>query len=408
VLDSPMERLLEVLEEAIPDVVQRGATTICTEIPAYARIADDKLVADVGETLSRNLHLLLEVLRSGAPVTHEQLGFIRAPTTRRLRMRLPLADYLHAYRIGHRIIWDTIASCAEDEGSRDAAFEFVGPMMEFVNTISTHVAEVWVEVEQLLVAEGERVRRDVLEELLTGARPTRGPRTEALRAAGLADGSSYVVITALPATPPNDEHLLRVAAMALGGVGKGAPSPLAVPRGDEIVAVVPLEHDQRHAVAQRLRAARTEVAELGVELAIGASTVVTGFDHMQAAYREATDARTLSGAATFLCLCELSAFEYLALRGDETAERLISPPVAEFVRSDLADGGALTTTLLAYAAADLNAKAAAERLHIHVNTAHYRLTRIAERTGADLRSLQAVIEILIAIKLAHGRASGPV
>jgi transposase len=31
--------------------------------------------------------------------------------------------------------------------------------------------------------------------------------------------------------------------------------------------------------------------------------------------------------------------------------------------------------------------AAAERLHLHVNTAYYRLERIAERTGCDLRRL---------------------
>lgn len=389
----------------IPEVVEHGGLTICTEIPAYARIVDDKLLADVRATFRQNLNLLVEVLRSGRPVSDEQLGFIHAPTTRRLRLRLRLADYLHGYRIGHRITWEAIASCAVDEESRDAAFEFVGPMMEFVNAISTHVAAVWVEVEQLLVAEGERVRRDVLEELLAGSRPIAGPRTEALRAAGLSTTTAFVVISALPAVPPSDEHLLRVAAKALGEVGKKAPSPLAVPRGDEIVAAVPLEHEQAHAFGTRLRTARTKLADLGVDLTIGTSTVVPSLDQFQAAYREANDARALSGGSRILCLCELSAFEYLALRGDATTERLIPPAVTEFVNADLAEGGVLTTTLLEYAATDLNAKAAAERLHIHVNTAHYRLTRIAERTGADLRNLQAVIEILIAVKLAHGRAS---
>jgi DNA-binding PucR family transcriptional regulator len=69
------------------------------------------------------------------------------------------------------------------------------------------------------------------------------------------------------------------------------------------------------------------------------------------------------------------------------------------VAEDRENGGHLIDTLLAYAESDLNAKAAAERLLIHVNTAHYRLGRIAERTGCDLRRLPDVIDLLIAVRL---------
>jgi DNA-binding PucR family transcriptional regulator len=69
------------------------------------------------------------------------------------------------------------------------------------------------------------------------------------------------------------------------------------------------------------------------------------------------------------------------------------------VEEDAAGGGALTGTLLVYAAANLNAKVTAERLYIHVNTAHHRLSRIEEKTGCDLRDLADVQELLIAIKL---------
>jgi sugar diacid utilization regulator len=66
---------------------------------------------------------------------------------------------------------------------------------------------------------------------------------------------------------------------------------------------------------------------------------------------------------------------------------------------DREHGGHLIATLLASADADLNAKAAAEALLIHPNTAHYRLARIAEKTGSDLRRLPDVIDLLIAIRL---------
>ena len=66
---------------------------------------------------------------------------------------------------------------------------------------------------------------------------------------------------------------------------------------------------------------------------------------------------------------------------------------------DREHGGHLIQTLLAYAEADLNAKVAAEALMIHPNTAHYRLKRIEEKTGTDLRRLPNVIDLLIAIRL---------
>ena len=82
---------------------------------------------------------------------------------------------------------------------------------------------------------------------------------------------------------------------------------------------------------------------------------------------------------------EMSAFEWLTLRADATARRLIAPAIHAFLAQDADEGGPLISTLRAYVDCDLNARRAAERLHVHVNTAHYRLGRIAERTGCDLR-----------------------
>ena len=116
------------------------------------------------------------------------------------------------------------------------------------------------------------------------------------------------------------------------------------------------------------------------------------------------DRESLGPEGGLIALPDLSAFEYLTLRSDATASRLIAPAVRRFVQEDAAACGALTSTLVAYAKANLNAKVAAQRLHVHVNTAHYRLSRIEEKTGCDLRDLADVQELLIAIELANGRS----
>jgi sugar diacid utilization regulator len=360
----------------------------------------------VADHTALHLEAIVRSLRSGRPVTREDLIFVRAPTTRRARRQIPLGDYLHAFRIGHRFIWRTLISGADDDQSRAAALTLVEPVIEFINIVSTHVAEVYVEVEQLLLARGERVRRDLLDDLLAARRPPLGPRDEARRAASIEADGTHVVLTARPDTTDVDEHALHAAAAALGRTGATATMPLSVLRGEEIVAIVPAAPAQAPALSEAVRIARVKLAEQGMPLTIGASTIVTGLEQLPAAYREACDARTIAAKhGGVLCLCALDAFDCLTLLGNETASRLIAPHIASFVSDDLANGGVLTTTLLEYAAADLNAKVAAEHLYIHVNTAYHRLGRIAERTGRDLRSLNDVIDLMIAIKLAQSHGS---
>jgi sugar diacid utilization regulator len=88
------------------------------------------------------------------------------------------------------------------------------------------------------------------------------------------------------------------------------------------------------------------------------------------------------------------------MKGDLTAQRLLAPGIRSFIAQDTQDGGTLIETLNEYIASDLNVRAAAERLRIHVNTAHYRLGKIAASTDRDLRRIPDLIEILIAARLA--------
>jgi DNA-binding PucR family transcriptional regulator len=171
-------------------------------------------------------------------------------------------------------------------------------------------------------------------------------------------------------------------------------------RQEEIVAVTPVPQGGATAAVAGLRRAVTGLQQRHIALAAGVSTERTGLADVADAYAEARIARdSLGAAAGVLALPLLTSLDYLVLRDDETARRLIRPQVRRFVEEDVAAGGTLIATLAEFAASDLNAVAAAERLHLHVNTAYYRLDRIAERTGCDLRRLADVMELLIALRL---------
>jgi PucR C-terminal helix-turn-helix domain/GGDEF-like domain len=401
-----MERIAQMLAARRAELAEATLRAICSAVPAYAAIGDAALLADVTLHVAENHDALSASLLRGRPVTAEDLGFIRPHAALRARRGVPVADFLHAFRIGHRVIWEAILELVgRDPAVSQAALPAAGLVMEFIDVASTHAAQAYLEAQQLLLAEGDRVRRDLLEDLLAGRPPAPGPRGTAARAAGLASGERCMVIVAVPVAAPDDELALRSAASTLARACGGALRPLTVVRQDEIVIVRALERHDPRELSEPVAGAQRELVAAGVRLAVGLSTAFSTVAGIPDAYTEACTAlESLGPEGGVLSLAELSAFDYLTLRADATARRLVSERVRRFVEDDAANGGTLTDTLLAYAQANLNAKVAAERLYVHVNTAHHRLARIEAKTGCDLRDLTDVQELLIATKLARGQA----
>jgi sugar diacid utilization regulator len=89
----------------------------------------------------------------------------------------------------------------------------------------------------------------------------------------------------------------------------------------------------------------------------------------------------------------------MALRADTTTWELVPEKVRRFLEEDAQEGGPLLSTFLGYVESDLNVKLAGRRLHMHTNTARYRLGRIAERTGLDMRSFEDVTTLYVAARL---------
>jgi DNA-binding PucR family transcriptional regulator len=150
----------------------------------------------------------------------------------------------------------------------------------------------------------------------------------------------------------------------------------------------------------RLELAVDELSNRGIDLGIGISTSHDSLTECSDAYAEASRAHLgLRGQRGVLALPAVGVFEYLLLCADQTARRLIRPKIRAFVTDDVATNGELVDTVLEYIANDLNATAAAKRMHVHVNTFYYRLDSIAKRTDSDLHRITDLQEILIAIRL---------
>ena len=382
------------------ELVSAAVEAYLERLPSYRQAGPDVL-REARRHTEEHHELLCEVLRRNRPPAARELAFLERHAARRARQGIALPDFLEAFRCYHSIVWDAVLDASgQSRTAADQALAATRTVIGYVDLATTQASAAYLEAQQLLLADGDRVRRDLLEDLLATGAPRTAAGLAAARAAGLEADAPYVLVAAVATSAPADDGALARAARTLAAAIRRRDDPLTVTRHGEIVLVRASARDERVALRASLVKACEQVASQGVVLAVGVSTVHEGLASLGGAYREASEAvRRVAAGGGVLSLPDLTAFEYLTLRNDAVARRLIAPQIVRFVADDRAHGGQLIDTLLAYAESDLNAKAAAERLLIHVNTAHYRLGRIAARTGCDLRRLPDVIDLLIAVRL---------
>jgi PucR C-terminal helix-turn-helix domain/GGDEF-like domain len=395
---AALDAIVEVLRARSDGLVECGVERIFAEIPAYTALAGSPFVTDVRRHVALHHDAVVRSLAERRPLATDEMGFMRPQVTRRVG-RIPLADFMQGFRVYMEVLWEALLESAVDEAGREAALEAAGIVIRYINNAASEAADVYVEAERLLLAQGDRVRRDLLEDLLAGRAPEDGPKLTAARDAGLHPPAPCAVIVAVPLAPPDDEHALRAVAVALARAVGSALQPLTVTRHDELVFVARVEGDGSELVAA-LEQARERLTGAGTTLAIGVSAVQHGLDRVAVAYAQAQAAvERVRASGGIVALPAMSAFDCLTLFGRETARQRIPDSARRFVAEDVAEGGVLTQTLLEYVASDFNAKLTAERLYVHPNTARYRLGKIEERTGCDLRRVADVMDLLIAVSL---------
>ncbi len=400
------EAILERLDARRDQVVDTALHRIWTEITPYAS-QPIALQADVREHIAKHLEALVRLLATNSPPVREDLLFTRRHTAARVG-RIPIADYMRAFRIFLDVMWHDLLDEANDEITSRTVLALVGSVIDYVNLATTYAAELYAEIEQEAIAGGERVRRDLLEDLVSGRGVGTGPGQEAARSAGLSPSTPCLVVVAVPRSDTPDEHVLRSATGAIARACAGRLMPLTVMRRDELVIVAPAPGPDSRPVARNLAETQQRLARQDVRLAIGMSTVQAGLAGVGDGYREARGAAECLGpSGGVLALPNLSALDYLISFRDPTAQRLIPQQIQRFIGEDMDRGGVLTATLLTYFESDLNVTAMSKRLNVHANTAHHRLQKIAEQTQLDLRKLDDVLQLVVAIRLAQPLGDRP-
>ncbi|CAL9675176.1 hypothetical protein SUDANB105_07824 [Streptomyces sp. enrichment culture] len=411
-LSRERHRILHAVQERLEEVAQTTVAVMRTEIPSYA-LQDERFFDDVRDQVLTHYRMQLAALAGDRDIAPEDLVFSRAAALRRARAGFALEDWISAFRVGRQVLWDALLDCAGTSAeAQQAALSLVTPLMRYVDYASTHAAQAYVEYQQHVVADADRERRDLLDHLLAGAAPTRGPLLAAAQAYGIGPHSPMMAVVAVCVgdTRTGDftsaEHGYAASA-SISVAGPWAGRTLVVVRHGEVVAV-PVVRTGMDAedICAHFETVQRRLAREGTMLSMGISTVARGAGELRRAYDEARAALDLVPGGGVAALPRLSPFDYLALRADDLARQLVDPRVHALLEEDRRRGDTLAATIRAFAEADLNLRLAADRLRIHHNTAHYRLRRIEERTGRNPRRIADLLDLLVALAIRDGAGEG--
>jgi purine catabolism regulator len=257
---------------------------------------------------------------------------------------------------------------------------------------------------ELVRARAARDARDEVEEelldVLTAGRPgSHQAARERAKRKGFDVDAPYLVVAAEPSEPGRAPKVRAAWERLLAGMRSSA---LVRERGDATLALVSLAGrralEPKALVEQLHRAARAASGPV----ALGYGAVRTGTAEIASGAREAEQAltmgRRLFGPDSATAFKNLGLYRLLyALQPLPELRAFRDDALARLGAKDRR--GVLLQTLGAYLATNGSPTDAADRLHLHRNTVLYRLGRIEDLLGVDLRNAEVRLALHLALKI---------
>ncbi|MFP5308235.1 MAG: PucR family transcriptional regulator [Actinomycetes bacterium] len=389
----PLTAVAAELAHGVDDVTDRATGRILETIAGYAptRVVPRE---DLWWSVRRNVELVLVTLVTGELPGEPDLAVRRELGVRRAEQGLALADLLRAFRVGYLAVWESLSEAAHLHGP--AA----------VSALAEQAALVWGAMDAVssAVADGYRDRATALD---VDQRRRVHALLEALRGADAA-----VVIERALEAGIDPAATLHVAACR-GLHASQVPVGTGVEQGDHTVVLL----TEAAAVSAGL-AHEEGSGEVDVDAALAGALRTAGATHVGTGRGRAgvtAGGGTLRQAESALrAAIELDepvvAFDddWLACTVLDNAADLrdaLAPVIAH-----LTDDAEARATVTAFLDADGNLTRAAALLHLHPNGVAYRVRRLAEQTGLDLRTSAGARAAHVALLLARaggaGRAGG--
>jgi len=401
-VDTPDSPLYERVERVLPRLARQMLDTFIAEIPLYGLLPREQIDGEIADLILANLRLFFRSLRTGEPITDDDLIDSRLSAARRAEERVPLDAVLAAYQVGGRLGWEAlVAEAGPDE--QEALIAAAGRVMRYVQQCTGAVASAYLEERQSIYGEERDALRALASALLNGE-----PADSLAARVGLVVAPSYVVLDVAIGEHPDEadggvgaavaarRKLRRVQGRVEHWVGQPVLGLLEPTGGPVLLATTPEEVEKVLASLDGLAEELTDAA--GAPVSFGTAVATTVADLALAA-RQAADVLRLAvgmGRPPGAYLLQDVLLEYQLSRPSDALPALSS------LLDPLDRNPDLTLTLETYLELDLDRRKVAGALHVHPNTLDYRLRRIVDLSGIDpstARGLQLIGAALAARRL---------
>ena len=367
-----------------PELVDRIVQRILAEIEFY-REREVVGVQDLRESVGSNLESMVAQLTTDRP---PDLLAPRATGRRRAEQGTPLADILHAYRIGFTEFWEGIV----EEGRRsmrappDTLVDAASDVWWLIGEYTQELTVAYREAAAELLLAGARERSALVEALFTGGIPDRDTLWEAAKLLRLPWEGVFVV----------------VAAEAPGLAQEGLPDVEALLAARGIGSAWRLHPDiQTGVVSLRREDILPVLLELlggGVRARAGVSPIYHSLgDTPRALHYARLTLSSLPAGAPTVAQFEQTPLRVLAAAAPDAAAELARTVLGPVLDLPDQDRSSLLGTLQAWFEAGGSAVETGRRIYCHPNTVRYRLRRLQEHTGRSLEDPRAVAELLTAL-----------
>lgn len=368
--------LADIVRRVHPEeVADRMVSTFRSGIASYRRLPEPVVAGQILEISRRNVELFFRAILEGRDPSEDDLEPFRDSARDRAGEGMQLEDLLHAYRVGGRIGWQAVTAAAHD-GEQDALLLGAERLMDYVDRVSSVVAQAYLDQRQHLVSEEERRLRDLFEAVIADA-PLTPPLRELAEKVSFPLQARYRPFAQTISGAAAHDHAQLAAELRSRGV-------LALTEGERVSGLTPVDSE----------------LDLSADGALAAIGEPTARAELAEALEEARLLVDLGRRLGHTGELKPDAFltELLLVRSPRLATLLRRRALHSLEQGDPARGPELVRTLAAYLECDLDRRRAAAQLHIHPNTLDYRLRQVSELTGLDCGRAQDLVVLSLALK----------
>ncbi len=375
------QHVAEVLRPELGSIAREIVEAIGREVPDYARPLDgafgEAVRTGVDQALQRFVGLIGEPDSSDDEGREVYVALGRGE----LRAGRTLDALQAAYRVGARVAWRRFARASQAAGLDQAVVSRLAEaVFAYIDELSAESVDGYAQAQAELAGERQQRRAELVAALLG--------RTPGVDAAALA----AVLDWQLPRTA-------ATLACPMGLVGRLAnrlgPDVLAAPFGGVGCMIVP---DAEGPGRREL----ITVAVAGRPVGLGPDVPLAA---LHLSWRLATGALELSGG-DHLVVADDHLGELLVRQASPVVERIADRRLDCLANLTPAARARMKATALAYVQHHANAAAMARALHVHAQTARYRIARLRELLGEQLDDPDARFELEAALRLDRHRRAG--